>query len=222
MPARGLDDLRHELRPAAGEPAGALVLLHGRGADERDLLPLLDVLDPDRRLVGVAPRGMLALPPGGAHWYIVRRVGFPDRETFDAGLASLAAWVGALPGELGVPRERTVLAGFSQGAVMSLALGLGAGHPAPAGILALSGFIPTVDGFALDLEGRAGLPVAIAHGSADPVIPVSFGHDAHERLEAAGLDVLYRESHMGHTIDPAVLDELRGWLHDHVLGRAGT
>ena len=217
----GLDGLVHELRPAAGEPEGALVLLHGRGADERDLLPLLDVLDPDRRLVGVAPRGMLALPPGGAHWYVVRRVGFPDRETFHAGLAALAAWVDALPGAIGVPRERTVLGGFSQGAVMSLALGLGKGRPAPAGILALSGFVPTVEGFELDLEDRAGLPVALAHGSEDPVIPVSFGRDAHERLAAAGLDVRYRESRMGHTIDPAVLEDLRGWLHD-VIAPAET
>ena len=56
-------------REPAGEPAGALVLLHGRGADERDLFPLLDELDPQRRLLGVTPRGPLALPPGGAHWY---------------------------------------------------------------------------------------------------------------------------------------------------------
>ena len=69
-------------RPAAGEPEGALVLFHGRGADEHDLFPLLDALDPERRLHGYTPRGPLALPPGGAHWYVVPRVGFPDPETF--------------------------------------------------------------------------------------------------------------------------------------------
>ncbi len=66
-------------RPAEGEAAGALVLFHGRGADENDLFPLLDVLDPERRLDGYCPRGPLSLPPGGAHWYIVPRVGYPDR-----------------------------------------------------------------------------------------------------------------------------------------------
>ena len=65
-------ELVHRIRPAAGEPEGALVLLHGRGADEHDLLPLLEALDPERRLVGVTPRGPLSLPPGGAHWYVVR------------------------------------------------------------------------------------------------------------------------------------------------------
>ena len=74
--------LVERVRPAAGEPEGALVLLHGRGADENDLHGLLDQLDPARRMVGVTPRGPLSLPPGGAHWYAVYRVGFPDPETF--------------------------------------------------------------------------------------------------------------------------------------------
>jgi phospholipase/carboxylesterase len=74
--------LRALERPAAGEPEGALVLLHGRGADEYDLHPLLDALDPERRLHGYTPRAPLALPPGGAHWYAVPRVGYPDAATF--------------------------------------------------------------------------------------------------------------------------------------------
>ena len=77
-------------RPAAGEPEGALVLFHGRGADERDLFPLLDMLDPERRLLGATARGPLSLPPGGAHWYVVRRVGYPDPETFHSTYAELA------------------------------------------------------------------------------------------------------------------------------------
>ena len=88
--------LRALERPAAGEPEGALVLLHGRGADEHDLFPLLDALDPRQRLHGYTPRAPLALPPGGAHWYIVPRVGFPDparstRATAPLGLARRAA-----------------------------------------------------------------------------------------------------------------------------------
>ena len=63
-------------RAAAGEAEGALVLFHGRGADEKDLFPLLDLLDPDRRLVGATPRGPLSLPPGGAHWYAVHEIGY--------------------------------------------------------------------------------------------------------------------------------------------------
>jgi phospholipase/carboxylesterase len=202
----------HQFRAAAGVPDGAVVLLHGRGTDEFDLLPLLDALDPERRLAGLTPRAPLSLPPGGAHWYIVRQVGFPDRETFYDSLRGISAWLDLLPGELGIPWERIVVGGFSMGAVMSYALGLGPGRPTPAGIMALSGFIPTVEGFELELERARGLPVAIAHGTADPVISVEFGRDARQRLEGAGADVLYRESPVPHTVDPAVVPELRDWL----------
>jgi phospholipase/carboxylesterase len=207
----------HRVRPPAGEPEGALVLLHGRGTDESDLFPLLDALDPDRRLVGVTPGAPLFLPPGGRHWYVVQRVGYPDPVTFEPTRAALAAWLDALPVALGVPWERTVLGGFSQGAVMSYALGLGHGRPAPAGIVALSGFIPRVPGFALDLDGREGYPMAIGHGTYDPVIDIEFGREARRLLEDAGAGVTYRESPMAHTVDPGFLGELVGWVAERTM-----
>lgn len=200
-------------RPARDAPAGALVLFHGRGTSERDLVPLLDMLDPERRLLGITPRGPLSLPPGGAHWYAVARIGFPDRDTFQTTFGLAAGWLDALLEAEGIPIGSTILGGFSQGAVMSYALGLGTGRPAPAGILALSGFIPTVEGFELDLSGREGFPVAIGHGSYDPVIGVEWGHDARNRLGAAGASVTYREYPLPHSVDPGFLDELgRGWV----------
>ncbi len=204
--------LTHRERPAAGAPEGALVLLHGRGADEHDLFGLLDMLDPDRRLLGATARGPLSLPPGGAHWYAVKRVGYPDPDTFWATWEPLTGWVDGWLADNGIDPARVVLGGFSQGTVMSYALGLGPGRPRPAGIVALSGFMPTVDGLPLDTEGAAGMPVAIGHGSGDPVISVEFARDARERLEAAGADVTYRESPMGHQIDPAFLSTLPAWL----------
>ncbi|MEO9175302.1 MAG: phospholipase, partial [Gaiellales bacterium] len=116
----------------------------------------------------------------------------------------------------GVPLERTVIGGFSQGSVMSYALGLYDDRPSPAGIIALSGFLPTVAGHALELEHRRGLPVAIGHGTVDPVIGVEFGRDARDRLTAAGLDVRYRETPMSHTIDGEFVVELRDWLEARV------
>jgi phospholipase/carboxylesterase len=196
--------LRALERPAAGEPGGALVLLHGRGADEHDLFPLLDALDPERRLHGYTPRAPLALPPGGAHWYVVPRVGYPDPETFAEGYGALTEWFDALPFAAG----DVVLGGFSQGAVLSYALGLGTGRPRTRALIALSGFIPAVEGWEPDLEPPFP-PIAIAHGTYDPVIPVEFGRAARDRLEAAGAEVLYRESPIEHSIDPQVLLELR-------------
>ena len=195
--------LRALERPAAGEPEGALVLFHGRGADEHDLFPLLDALDPERRLQGYTPRGPFALPPGGAHWYVVPRVGYPDHKSFHVGYSAAAEWLDALP----FPAERVVIGGFSQGAVMSFALGLGKGRPRPAALLALSGFIPTVEGWELDLESPFP-PIAIVHGQYDPVISVEFARTARAVLEEAGAEPLYRELPIEHWIDPAVLPEL--------------
>jgi phospholipase/carboxylesterase len=203
------NSILHTTRPAAGVPAGALVLMHGRGANEHDLAPLADLLDPEKRLVALSPRGPLALPPGGSHWYIVREIGYPDPPTFLATFEHASSWLDAALEEAGVEPERAVLAGFSQGAVMSYSLGLAAGRPRPLAILAMSGFIPTVDGFELDLGSRAGLPVSISHGTYDPVIGVEWGHDARDRLRAAGADVAYREDPVAHQITPAGLAQAR-------------
>ena len=207
-----VDPIQHLVRPAAGDPEGVLVLHHGRGADARDLYPLHDILDPQRRLVGLCPQGPLALPPGGAHWYMVRQVGSPDPQTFWPTFGRLTEWFDSIEAEHGVDIGRTLVGGFSQGAVMSYALSLTAGHPGPAALLCFSGFIPKVEGLEIDLGDREGLPVAIGHGTQDPVIGVEFGRDAKRVLEQAGCDVFYNESPMGHGIDPSFLKTLVPWV----------
>jgi phospholipase/carboxylesterase len=214
-----IDRFPHRVRPARGEAEGVLVLMHGRGTDEHDLFGLLDLLDPEARLIGVTPRAPLQLPPGGNHWYVVRRVGFPDPDTFFPTFEALSLWVDELPAELGLPGGPLVLGGFSMGAVMSYALSLGAGRPSPAAMVPLSGFIPTVDGFELDLESRAGVRVAIGHGTFDPIISVEFGRAARDTLGRAGADVTYHESPMAHSVDPAFMHELAPWLRE-TLARA--
>ena len=207
-------------RPAAGPPEGLVVLHHGRGADENDLLGLADVLDPERRLHVVTPRAPLQLPGWpGFHWYVVPRVGFPDHDTFHTAYDALAAFHDDLWERTGIGPERTVLGGFSMGSVMSYALGLGPGRPAAAGILALSGFVPTVDGWQPELAGRERTRVFIAHGRSDPVIGVEFARRAHELLDAGALPVEYHESDAGHHIDPAHVPSAVEWLRDSsVLG----
>jgi phospholipase/carboxylesterase len=199
------------IRPAAGTPEGALVLFHGRGADELDLFPLLDAFDPERRLVGATPRGPLALPPGGAHWYVLGGIGTPEARTFFASYEAASEWLDAFVAEAGLEFERVVLGGFSQGGVMTYSLGLGAGRPRPAGLIALSSFMPTVEGLSLDLSAPLP-PVAIGHGTQDNVIGVEWGRRARATLEAAGADVLYRETPMFHQIDPDFIRAIADWL----------
>jgi phospholipase/carboxylesterase len=205
--------LAYRERPAKGPPAGLLVLHHGRGADEHDLLPLGDVFDPDRRLHVVTPRAPLTLPGWpGHHWYVVPRIGYPDPDTFHAAYRQLAAFHDELWERTGLTAGRTVLGGFSMGSVMSYALGLGADRPVPAGILAFSGFVPVVDGWEPDLSGRRELRVFIAHGRNDPIMEVEFARRARALLETGGLEVDYHESDVAHSIDPAVVPAAIDWL----------
>ncbi|MGH3090968.1 MAG: alpha/beta hydrolase [Gaiellaceae bacterium] len=127
-------------------------------------------------------------------------------------LEALSAWLDHTLAAHGIDPSRTVLAGFSQGAVMAYSLGLAPGRPSPAGILSFSGYIPRVEGFELDLEGRARLPVSIAHGSLDPTVRVDFAREARARLEAAGLAVRYHEDPAGHTITPGGVAQARAVL----------
>jgi phospholipase/carboxylesterase len=202
------EELVHRVRPSDGDPTGALVLLHGRGANEDDLFPMFDMLDPQRRLLGVSPRAPMELPPGGAHWYVVRSVGYPDPSTFFPTFERLQRFYDGILEANRIAPDRVVLGGFSQGAVMSYALGLTKGRPRPRMIAAFSGFMPTVDGLEFDLNNVDGYPIAIGHGTYDPVIEVAWGRNAKERLEAAGADVHYRESPMPHTIDPDWVGEV--------------
>ncbi len=202
-------------RPAAGDPEGLLVLHHGRGADEHDLLGLADVLDPDRRLHVVTPGGPLQLPGWpGRHWYVVPKVGYPDPKTFAAAYQALSRFHDETWKRTGTTPERTVLGGFSMGSVMSYALGLGGDRPAPAGILAFSGFVPVVEGWEASLADRPQTEVFIAHGRRDPVMDVQFAQTARDRMEAGGLHVSYHESDAAHHIDPEHLPPASGWLRN--------
>jgi phospholipase/carboxylesterase len=199
--------LDHLLREPAADPEGALILNHGRGTDERDLYDLLEVLDPERRLLGITPGAPLTnIPPGGRHWYVVPRVGYPDPETFHRSYELLTGFLDETLEARGIGWDRAVIGGFSMGTVMSYAVALGEGRPSPAGILALSGFLPTVEGWRPQLEGREGLPVLIHHGTQDPVMEVGFGRAANETLKRGGLDVTYIETDAGHWVPPELLD----------------
>lgn len=210
-PAPGWAGVDLRLREAAAEPQGALILNHGRGADEDDLFGLLDALDPERRLLGVATGApWLGIPPGGRHWYVVERVGHPHRETFDRSYAALGERLDGLLDERRIPWSRAAIGGFSQGTVMSYALGFGAGRPAPAVILANSGFIPEVAGWEAGLDRES--IVHITHGAADPVISVDFARRDRERLVAAGVEPAYLETQAGHWLPDDVLAHMRDGL----------
>jgi phospholipase/carboxylesterase len=208
-----MDPLVYLERPAGVDADGLLVLHHGRGTDERDLLGLADVLDPEQRLQVVTPRAPLTLAGSpGYHWYLVPRVGYPDPDTFQAARVALAELHDMLWRETGIEPERTVLGGFSMGSVMSYAMALSAERPAVAGIVAFSGFVPNVADWEPSFADRQGMGAFVSHGRNDPIIGIEFGHRARELLEAGGLAVEYHESELGHQIDPVHLAAASNWL----------
>jgi phospholipase/carboxylesterase len=214
-------DLR--IRPPAGEPEGALILNHGRATDENDLFGLLDEFDPDRRLLGVTTGAPVrGIPPGGRHWYIVERVGYPHPQTFELSYRLLTESLDHLLAEHALDWSRAVIGGFSQGAVMSYAVALGAGRPLPAGLIALSGFIPEVEGWEPEFAGRGALRTLVHHGALDPVISVAFGRAAASSLRAGGIDAVYIESEAGHSLPPEVIDPARRIINRAIFSATET
>ena len=140
------------------------------------------------------------------------RVGFPDPRTFADSYRLLTEFLDELLATREIGWDRTVIGGFSMGAVMSYAVGLGRNRPSPAAIVALSGFIPTVEGWQAQLDARPDLPVLIHHGRNDPIIDVSFARRAQQLLADAGLEVEYLETDAGHWLPPELIPRLRGFV----------
>ena len=167
-------------------------------------MPLLDVFDPQRAARRRVPaRAAAAAADRLTTGTWSRRSATRTRRASRPRSSACGAWLEGLAERTGVPIERTVLGGFSQGAVMAWALALGPGRPRPAGILAMSGFIPTVPDFELQLDGLGGLPGRDHPRRRRP--GRSRSSSAARRATARrprGADVAYRETDVPHIVDP--------------------
>jgi phospholipase/carboxylesterase len=202
---------RRPRQPADGAAAPLLLLLHGYGANERDLFDLAEELDP--RLHVVSARAPLALPWGGFAWYHLG--GAPGRLLPDAVSRAEAAgllerFVAELPARLGADPQRVYLLGFSQGAI--LALGVAARAPQlVAGVVAVSGYLDP-ELLPEQMPAFQDLPILQMHGAYDDVIPVAAAHSTRALLEPSDARYSYHEYPVGHGIHPDGLREIRGWL----------
>jgi thioredoxin 1 len=189
-----------------------LLLMHGYGADERDLGGLLPYLDPEGNFATVLPRGPLAAPPGFS-WFDVQA---PDGEAaaaeFTAAVDLVDDLLDQVCAERGMRREDSVVAGFSQGGGLALALGLRrSDRPHPAGVLAMSPFV-RFDRFDGDWEAARGVAVLLQHGSEDPMIPVERSREAAAELVARGLPTVYAEYPMAHQVAFESMQQGHEWL----------
>jgi len=189
-----------------------LLLLHGYGADERDLGGLLPYLDPEGHFATVLPRGPLAAPPGFS-WFDLAS---PDPDTALAGFTEALDLIDDLLdtacAERDMKREEAVVAGFSQGGGLALALGLRrSDRPHPAGVLAMSPFV-RLELFDVDWEAAHGVPLLLQHGTEDPMIPVQRTREAAEELLAQGVPLVYREYPMAHQVALESMQDAHAWF----------
>jgi phospholipase/carboxylesterase len=203
-------------RQATAAAAPLLVLLHGYGSNEQDLFGLADELDPRLRIVSL--RAPLTLPWGGYAWYQLsgspgRLV--PDAAGRDAALDQVAALLAQLPERCGSDPRRTYLLGFSQGAILSLALAW-QGRAVLAGVAAIAGRLDPATATATAAAALTTLPILQIHGRSDTVIALSDAHAARERLLPLAQAYHYHEHAQGHTIDMSSLQVLRSWLRDRI------
>ena len=199
-----------ELAPRAPGLSRTLVLLHGYGANENDLLPVAHELDPRLRVTSL--QGPVALGGPMRAWFNLSqdpagRISFDQEEARGAVHAAAAAIE-----EITSTSPRPLLLGFSQGA--GIALGVSLLRPElAAGVISLSGVARALeDRDHAPAEQLRGFPVFAAHGVQDPLIPIKLGRKLRDDLTRLGVDVEWREYPMGHMVVPEELDDAREWL----------
>lgn len=198
-----------------------LLLVHGYGADERDLGGLLPHLDPEGRFCAVMPRGPEAAPgtPGFA-WYSWSPQGEFDPAAFSTSLEALDDLLDEACEEQGFERSQALVAGFSQGAGMMISLAVRrSDRPRPVGVLAMSPALPGLDIFEPDWEAASDIPVLIQHGDQDPLVPVERARQLARALEGNGVPLVYSEFPMGHQVALESIRHGRAWIEAVIDGK---
>lgn len=208
--------LTHRTLPAreGQAPHPGVILLHGLGSNELDLLALAREVDP--RIFAVSARAPFTYPWGGYMWYDLEKegpaLGSPG---IDQSVSLLRRFIDQVLEAYPIDPERLYLGGFSMGASMAGALALLEPRKV-AGALMLSGWLPPDSVGAYRLAEAAGRPFFQAHGTLDPVVSITYGRMTRDFLRQTPVDLTYREYQMGHEVIPAELADISRWLHDRL------
>lgn len=203
----------HDVPKGAADGALTIVLLHGRGSDERDLMGLRDGLPAGAVLV--APRAPFPGAPWGygPGWAWYRYIGgaTPEPDSFEQSQRALDELLEALPSLLPVKPGRVVLGGFSQGGTMSIGHALREPGSVPM-VMNFSGFLADHPSVSAAAETVAGTRFFWGHGLRDPAIPHALAGIGREALERAGADIEIRDYDIGHWISPQELADASSWI----------
>jgi phospholipase/carboxylesterase len=186
-----------------------VLVLHGRGSNEHDLIGLASHLSED--LLWISPRAPLTLGPNSFEWYRVRIIGRPDPQQVTSALETIDHFIEEILAAYPIDPQKLFLLGFSQGSLLSMCYTLT--HPARiAGVIAQSGYIPNH----LDLEFNEtelkNKPFILTHGEQDTMIPIEWGRASRNRLHTLDVDLTYHEFQMGHTVSMDSLEVISEWL----------
>ena len=212
---RSLKFVERTPRVSVTGPAPVLILLHGLGSNENDLLSFAPHLDPRYRILSVrAPR---SYSYGGFAWFDIlfdQALPRPNESQLKEARQTLVSFLAEVDQEY--RPSRVYLAGFSQGAIMSYLTALT--HPSLVnGVLAMSGYVIKTPDLPTTASGTLkALPIFSTHGVNDRVLPVFLGRTAHQYLQSLQLNVTYREYPMGHEVSPACFEDCRRWLTEQV------
>lgn len=195
-------------RPGPG-PHPGLVLLHGRGADEEDLLGLASAFD--ERLFVISARAPFAYEFGGYTWYDVGQIGAPEPTMFRESCDRLSRFLDDIRAQYPLDPQKVVLFGFSMGCVMSFGLALS--RPGIArGVSANSGYVPVGTHLELQWQQLAETSFFITHGTLDPVIPIEMARQTRKLFEHSNAPFIYREYPAGHQLTDTCVEDIAQWL----------
>jgi phospholipase/carboxylesterase len=203
-------------RQKSDGPPPLLLLLHGYGASEHDLFDLSDYVDP--RLHVVSARAPLALPWGGFAWYHLGGAPgrlIPDVTSRAQALDLLERFVPSLAERIGADPARVYVLGFSQGAIMGLALALRRPETI-AGLIAISGYMDPALMPEVTPAALTGFPILQMHGTSDEVIPVEAARATRELMAGLPVRYGYAEYPIGHGIHPDGLSAFQSWLGERL------
>ncbi|HMV50769.1 MAG TPA: alpha/beta fold hydrolase [Blastocatellia bacterium] len=226
MSAQSLS-LFHQTAPPKSGLSGKpplLLLLHGYGANEDDLFSLAPYLD--ERFLVVSARAPISLRGMGYAWF---NLGFTpqgiavDSEEIEAARLLLRKFIAEAVEAYDCDPNAVYLAGFSQGAMMSLAVALTFPGVAAAAVAMSGRLLPQTVAQITDKDALIGLPVFVVHGTRDAVVPISHGRDTKARLADLPIDLTYREYEMGHEVSVESLEDVTEWLKERLdTAAAGT
>lgn len=204
--------VRQPAVPSQGRPP-LLILLHGIGSNEQDLMGLAPSLD--GRFLMVSARAPITLERGSYAWFHIQFTpsGIVIKpEEAEASRLLILKFVDEVVEAYGADATRVYLMGFSQGCIMSLAASLT--HPDKfAGVVGMSGrLMPEIEPLIAPPEKLRGFPITIVHGTQDQVLPISYGRGIRDKLQMLPVDLTYREYPMPHTVSPESLRDVAAWL----------